>query len=121
MIPDALSGFGSNPRVFTVGKLLGTGGGWQYGSLFRFVDANGQILTKDEPLLIHKGQTVEFTNIDPVEPHTITFGCPTDDSTCPVFVGSGGFVNFNDRRTAIGHRRRRRQVRRDESAFSSGR
>jgi plastocyanin len=96
VIPDALSGFGSNPRVFTVGKLLGTGGGWQYGSLFRFVDANGQILTKDEPLLIHKGQTVEFTNIDPVEPHTITFGCPTDDSTCPVFVGSGGFVNFND-------------------------
>lgn len=96
VIPDSLSKYGPNPRVFTVGKIVGTGGGWQYGSVFRFVDASGNIITKDEPLLVHKGQTVEFTDIDPAEPHTITFGCPTDDSTCPIFVGSGGFVNVND-------------------------
>ena len=36
---------------------------------------------------------LEFTNVDPAEPHTITFGCPTDDSTCPISVGPGGFVD----------------------------
>lgn len=96
VIPEGIAGYGPNPRVFTVGKIVGTGGGWQYGSLFRFVDAQGEILTKDEPLLVHAGQTVEFTNIDPTEPHTITFGCPSDDPTCPVFVGAGAFVNVND-------------------------
>jgi plastocyanin len=84
---------GANPRVYTVGKVVATGGGWQYGSLFRFVDTFGEVITKDQPLQVRVGQTVEFTNVDPAEPHTITFGCPTDDSTCPIFVGPGGFVD----------------------------
>jgi plastocyanin len=96
LIAEGLSKYGANPRVFMVGKILGTGGGWQYGSLFRFVDAKGHVLTKTSPLLIHAGQTVEFTDIDPAEPHTITFGCPSDDPTCPTFVGPLALVNVND-------------------------
>lgn len=84
------------PRVYTVGKIVGTGGGWQYGSLFRFVDGQGEVLTEREPLVVHVGQTVEFTNIDPAEPHTITFGCPTDDAACPNHPGVGALVSQND-------------------------
>jgi len=80
-------------RVYTVGKILSTGGGWQYASMFRFVDAQGNIITKNSPLKVHVGQTVEFVNLDPAEPHTITFGCPTDDATCPVGGGAGAFVD----------------------------
>jgi plastocyanin len=94
LAPLSILASGSN-RVYTVGKVLATGGGWQYGSLFRFVGPNGQVLTKRSPLVVRRGQTVEFTNIDPAEPHTITFGCPTDDPTCPIFAGAGGFVDTN--------------------------
>jgi plastocyanin len=93
LIPLDLLTNGLNPRIFTVGKLVSTGGGWQYGSLFRFVDAFGNIITKNSPLLVHVGQTVEFTNLDPAEPHTITFGCPTDDATCPIGGGPAAFVD----------------------------
>jgi plastocyanin len=93
LIPLNLLTNGLNPRVYTVGKVVSTGGGWQYGSLFRFVDALGNIITKNAPLHVRVGQTVEFTNVDPAEPHTITFGCPTDDATCPVGGGPGAFVD----------------------------
>jgi plastocyanin len=93
LIPVGLFANGANPRVYTVGKLVATGGGWQYGSMFRFVDAQGNVITKNSPLRVHVGQTVEFTNIDPAEPHTITFGCPTDDPDCPVGGGPGAFVD----------------------------
>jgi len=94
LVPDFIVANGSN-RIYTVGKLVATGGGWQYGSLFRFVDSLGRIITKNNPYLVHLGQTVEFTNIDPAEPHTITFGCPTDDPTCPVSSGAGTFIDTN--------------------------
>jgi plastocyanin len=87
---------GGTPRVYTVGKIVGTGGGWQYGSLFRFVDGEGNVLTERRPLVVRVGQTVEFVNIDPAEPHTITFGCPTDDPDCPNHPGVGALVSQND-------------------------
>jgi plastocyanin len=90
--PLGLAKYGTN-RVYTVGQIVATGGGWQYGSEFRFLDPNGNVLTESSPLQVHVGQTVEFTNIDPAEPHTITFGCPTDDATCPVGGGPGAFVD----------------------------
>jgi plastocyanin len=93
VVPLYLPTNGANPRVYTVGKIGATGGGWQYGSLFRFVDAFGNVITKSQPLQVKVGQTVEFTNVDPAEPHTITFGCPTDDLTCPSSPGPGGFVD----------------------------
>jgi len=95
LVPFGLLANGFN-RVYTVGKLVATGGGWQYGSLFRFVDPFGRIITKSFPLVVRLGQTVEFTNIDPAEPHTITFGCPTDDPTCPNHPGVGPLVSQND-------------------------
>jgi plastocyanin len=95
LVPLNLLTNGLNPRVYTVGKIVATGGGWQYGSLFRFVDAFGQTLTKDEPLKVRVGETVEFVNVDPAEPHTITFGCPTDDPDCPAGGGPGAFVSTN--------------------------
>ena len=93
LVPFGLFVNGSNLRVYTVGKILSTGGGWQYGSMFRFVDAQGNIITRNSPLKVHVGQTVEFVNLDPAEPHTITFGCPTDDPTCPTGGGAGAFVD----------------------------
>src|SRR6516162_5115746 len=93
LVPLNLLTNGVNPRVYTVGNIVATGGGWQYGSLFRFVDAFGSTITKNAPLKVRVGQTVEFVNVDPAEPHTITFGCPTDDATCPVGGGAGAFVD----------------------------
>jgi plastocyanin len=94
IVPPFIVANGLN-RIYTVGKLVSTGGGWQYGSLFRFVAPDGKVITKNSPYVVRLGQTVEFTNLDPAEPHTITFGCPTDDSTCPVSTGAGTFIDTN--------------------------
>jgi plastocyanin len=48
-----------------IGEISATPGGSQTVSVVRF---------KDENIVIHAGQTVEWTNHDPVTPHTITFG-----------------------------------------------
>jgi plastocyanin len=94
LIPSDLILNGVN-HVYTVGKVVSTGGGWQYGAEFRFIGPGGTVLTKSHPLVVKLGQTVEFTNLDPVEPHTITFGCPTDDADCPVGGGPGVLVDTN--------------------------
>jgi plastocyanin len=100
VIPSDLILNGFN-HIYTVGKVVGTGGGWQYGSEFRFLDPTGRVITKSSPMVVKLGQTVEFTNLDPVEPHTITFGCPTDDPDCPTGGGPGAFVSTNgDKGTA---------------------
>ena len=97
LIPDSLENYG-RLQVFTVGKIVGTGGGWQYGSEFRFVNSDGNVISKTAPLRVRIGQTVQFNNIDPTEPHTITFGCPTDDATCTALnpAITGGPVAFVD-------------------------
>src|SRR2546421_2231546 len=100
LIPPGLFVYGANSRVYTVGKIVSTGGGWQYGSMFRFVDALENVITKSALLRVHVGQTVEFANIDPAEPHRITFGCPTDDAACPVGGGPGAFVDTSGLLTA---------------------
>ena len=48
-----------------VGEIVATGGGSQTLSVMRFMEH-----TK----VVHVGETVEWTNSDPVTPHTITFG-----------------------------------------------
>lgn len=47
------------------GEVLATAGGTQVGSLVRFLHGT---------IKIHEGDTVEWSNMDPQEPHTITFG-----------------------------------------------
>jgi plastocyanin len=48
-----------------VGKILGTGGGTQYAAVLRFLPG---------VIHIHEGDSVVWTNLDPTEPHTVTFG-----------------------------------------------
>jgi plastocyanin len=53
-----------------VGEIASTPGGLQTNSLVRFVKGK---------IEIHAGDTVEWSNSDPEEPHTITFGPEPDD------------------------------------------
>lgn len=48
-----------------VGELLATAGGTQTVAVLRFLHGTIQI---------HEGDTVEWSNLDPQEPHTVTFG-----------------------------------------------
>jgi hypothetical protein len=48
-----------------IGEISATPGGSQTLSVVRFID---------DKIEIHAGQTVEWTNHDPVTPHTVTFG-----------------------------------------------
>lgn len=67
-------GAGKNEVKAGVGETSSNAGGIQTSSLLRF--AKGTIT-------IHVGDTVEWTNHDPVEPHTITFGPEADDPSNP--------------------------------------
>lgn len=60
-----------------VGEITSTPGGLQTNSLVRFVKGK---------IEIHVGDTVEWSNSDPEEPHTITFGDEPQD----IFDPSGG-------------------------------
>ena len=55
----------SKNEVLMTGELVATGGGRQYLAIVRFFP---------ETIYIQKGETVEFTNADPEEPHTVTSG-----------------------------------------------
>jgi plastocyanin len=55
----------ANAVAVGIGKVLATGGGHETVSLMRFVEPEQ---------VIHAGATVEWTNHDPITPHTITFG-----------------------------------------------
>jgi plastocyanin len=52
-------------RVITSGGLVATGGGKSYLAIMRFLPSK---------ITVHVGDTVEWTNFDPAEPHSITFG-----------------------------------------------
>jgi plastocyanin len=55
----------NNTVIAGTGEIVGTGGGTQYRAVVRFLRG---------VLDINKGDTVTFTNLDPTEPHTVTFG-----------------------------------------------
>lgn len=65
----------SNRNAVTVGtgEVVANGGGSQTLSVMRFLE--------DEKI-IHVGETVEWTNLDPATPHTITFGV---EPAIPIF------------------------------------
>jgi plastocyanin len=56
---------GRNAVIAGTGEIVATGGGTQYRSVVRFLQGT---------VRIHKGEWVEWTNLDPTEPHTVTFG-----------------------------------------------
>ena len=55
----------ANHVTVGIGEVVATGGGHQTGSMVRFLDPQ---------VVIHVGDTVEWTAHDPILPHTVTFG-----------------------------------------------
>ena len=66
----------SRATVTTTGELVATEGGKQHLAVMRFLP---------ETIRVRVGETVEWTNIDPAEPHTITFG--TEPAVPTALVG----------------------------------
>jgi plastocyanin len=58
-------GNGDNVVTAGIGKIVATGGGQQYRAVVRFLP---------ETIRIHAGESVLWANLDPTEPHTVTFG-----------------------------------------------
>src|SRR5579863_1607498 len=56
---------GNNAVTAGIGEIVATGGGTQYRAVMRFLP---------ETIRIHAGESVLWTNLDPTEPHTVTFG-----------------------------------------------
>jgi plastocyanin len=56
---------GANAVSAGIGEVVATGGGSNTLSVLRFLR---------DSIVVHVGDTVEWTNLDPVTPHTITFG-----------------------------------------------
>jgi len=56
---------GDNAVIAGIGKIVATGGGTQYRAVVRFLPG---------AIHIHAGDSVVWTNLDPTEPHTVTFG-----------------------------------------------
>jgi plastocyanin len=57
-----------------IGQVTATAGGSETLSVMRFLDGS---------MVIHAGDTVEWTNLDPATPHTITFGTEPGDPMPP--------------------------------------
>ena len=80
----------SGNSVITTGELVATGGGKLYRAVFRFLP---------ETIHVHVGDTVEWTNVDPTEPHTVTFnpdGPDDPDGNPPALTGVSDPDNDND-------------------------
>jgi plastocyanin len=56
---------GANAVTAGTGEIVATGGGTQYRTVVRFLPG---------VIHIHAGESVVWTNLDPTEPHTVTFG-----------------------------------------------
>src|SRR5207253_7391844 len=72
-------GSSTNVVIAGVGDVVATGGGRSNRSVMRFLK---------ETVRIHVGETVEWTNLDPVTPHTITFGTEPAVPQTPVNVST---------------------------------
>jgi len=77
-------GTGTN-QVVSTGELLATGGGKQYLSIMRFLPTK---------IVVHAGDTVEWTDTDPASPHTVTFTPPGVEGT-PLQPGAGAAIGAN--------------------------
>jgi len=71
--------FGHTAVTVGIGEIVATGGGQQSVSVMRFFG---------KETIIHVGQTVEWTNNDPVTPHTITFGVEPGNPIPPATNGT---------------------------------
>jgi len=71
--------FGHTSVTVGIGEIVATGGGQQTTSVMRFFN---------KETTIHVGQTVEWTNNDPVTPHTVTFGVEPGNPMPPATNGT---------------------------------
>lgn len=82
----------SNSVAAGIGKIVATGGGTQYGAVVRFLS---------DKITIHKGESVTWTNLDPTEPHTVTFGTEPAAFIPPVPAGLSGALGDGTLTAAI--------------------
>lgn len=78
--PEEISDLPGHQVAAGIGEIAATGGGTQYRAVVRFL----------KPIVtIHKGDSVTWTNLDPTEPHTVTFGTEPNNfnPTMPVDLG----------------------------------
>jgi len=69
-----------------IGEIVATGDGSDTVSVMRFRDAS---------IVVRVGDTVEWTNLDPVTAHTVTFGFPTGDPAPPQLPAPPGVVSVD--------------------------
>ena len=62
-----------------IGEIVATGDGSDTVSVMRF---------REDSIVVRVGDTVEWTNLDPVTAHTVTFGFPTGDPAPPQLPSS---------------------------------
>lgn len=72
-----------------IGEIVATGGGSQTMSVMRFLQGR---------TVVHVGDTVEWTNLDPVANHTVTFGAEPAD---PMPPSIGVMVDLDGARHAV--------------------
>jgi plastocyanin len=65
---------GANSISAGIGEVVATGGGSSTLTVMRFLR---------DSIIVHVGDTVEWTNLDPVTPHTITFGTEPTNTNPP--------------------------------------
>jgi len=83
---DSLKGQGTaraqqrpgNAVTVGIGEIVATGGGSETVSVMRFLQ---------DSIVVRVGDTVEWTNLDPVTPHTVTFGTEPSGPPQPPSVG----------------------------------
>ena len=81
---------GGDAVTVGIGEILATGGGEHTVSVLRFLQ---------DTIVVRVGDTVEWTNYDPVTPHTVTFGTePPDPHT---FVGLNPLPDSDGSRHAV--------------------
>jgi len=74
-------GTGTN-QVVTPGELVATGGGKSYLSIMRFLPSK---------IVVQAGDTVEWTDVDPASPHTVTFS-PAGTEGTALQPGAGALI-----------------------------
>jgi plastocyanin len=74
-----------------IGEIVATGGGSDTVSVMRFLQ---------DSIVVRVGDTVEWTNFDPVTPHTVTFGFPIADPAPPQPPSAGVMVDTDGARLA---------------------
>jgi plastocyanin len=77
-LPGAQGGAATNQVTTDPGKLIATGGGKSYLAIMRFLP---------ERIHVRVGDTVEWTNVSPAEPHTITFAGSQPEPAAGMLIG----------------------------------